>query len=154
MKRTAVQRRAVPQRNEGATGAAAALPPDAFEGVNRLFDQWQRLLTGAWGDVTRQAEAERTEAGEVQWPLQVWALQSELMAAQGLRMARLFQEALAAALDLQSHWFRQFEAQGASGLQAWMPQGPAQGGALSPWTEWQQQWLSVLRHDAEDRPAA
>lgn len=113
----------------------------------------------AWTDVGRQADLGQDEAQAGLAPAQAWLMQMELMAAQASRMARFFEEALAAGLDLQTRWVRQFEALGLGGLQAWLPatggDAAAPAGLPASWLQWQQQMLSALRHDVEDakRPA-
>ena len=138
---------AAPQATEG-----FGLPLKAAGDFAGLAAEWQRLFTRAWADVGRQADVEATEVGEVQWPAQAWLLQMELMSAQASRMARFFEEALAAGLDLQTRWVKQFEALGLNGLQAWwQAEGPTSAaGNFGQWAQWQQQVLSALRHDVED----
>lgn len=136
---------------ESSRSPAAALPAVAdFAG---LAAEWQRLASGAWSDLGRQADTGRTEIAEVQWPAQAWMLQMELLGAQTSRLARLFEETLAAGLDLQTRWFKQFETLGLNGLQSWLPaEGHAGGlptGAFGAWAEWPQQMLAALRHDVE-----
>jgi hypothetical protein len=135
------------------TPTTAPAPAPAAGDFAALATEWQRLATRAWSDLGRQADAGRAEVAGAQSPAQAWLLQWELLMAQATGMARCFEEALVAGLDLQTRWFKQFETLGHAGLQAWLPAegraGGAPTGAFGGWADWQQQMLSALRHDVE-----
>ncbi len=150
MKRTARTPSAAVASPEG-----LATPLKAAGDFAELAAEWQRLFTRAWSDVSRQAQLGQAEVGDLQWPGQAWLMQTELMATQAARMTRFFEEALAAGLDLQTRWVKQFEALGLGGLQAWLPAESRMAaalpeGAFGNWFQWQRQMLSALRHDVED----
>jgi len=146
-------------RSRAATEAPAAvvgMPFDAVGDFSGLAAEWQRLFTQALRDVGQQARLERSEEGEARWPMQMWALQSEMYAAQAARLTKLFEEALAAALDLQSRWFKQFEAAGLLAAQNWWPGAgkteAVTGSPFAAWSEFGNTMLAAMRNDVETRP--
>jgi hypothetical protein len=136
--------------------ATAAAPIEQIGDFSRLAADWQRLFAQALHDFGWQARLERSEEREARWPVQVWALQSELFAAQTARWTRLFEESLAAALDLQSRWFKQVEAASLVTTQTWWPgAGKPAFGVGSPFAAWNDignVMLSAMRNDLEDAP--
>jgi hypothetical protein len=135
--------------------------------AERLQTTEQATLKGIEQDVA----LETTETLEARKPLDVFTLQWALAAQESTRLAQMAEQAYAALLEAQGHWWRDLEALGATLLRPWQGlTGPASassaGALLAPpedltlsaliqtagqaWPLTAEVYLNAITHDLQD----